>query len=115
MLRVRVRLDKTGDRGLGFRAGVWDLTQPRKTIELAGRTLRNEPALVLHKVWDAKDVSGDTYQWYEVGTCTITQPADAEPGRVRVFIGGVSNPTGDVKGVFFDRAELIPIDAYKPK
>jgi hypothetical protein len=24
-------------------------------------------------------------------------------------------PTGDVKGGFFDRAELIPIDAYKPK
>jgi hypothetical protein len=115
MLRVRVRLDKTGDRGLGFRAGVWDMTRPRKTIELGGHTLRNELALVLHKVWDAKDVSGDTYKWYEVGTCTITQPEGADPGRVRVFIGGVSNPTGDVKGVYFDRAELIPIDAYKPK
>jgi len=96
---------------------VWDLTQPFKTIELAGRPRNGsvEPTLVLHKIWDAKDVSGDTYQWYEVGTCTITQPVASDPGRVRVFIGGVSNPTGDVKGGFFDRAELIPINAYKPK
>ena len=95
MLRVRVRLDKTGDRGLGFRAGVWDLTQLR-AIELPVRgRVGVEGALVLHKAWDAKDVSGDTYQWYEVGTFTPTQPQGADPGRLRVFIGGVGNPTGD--------------------
>jgi hypothetical protein len=108
-LRVRVRLNKTGDQGLGFRAGVWDLIQGRKTIELNGVTLRNEPILVLHKVWDAKDVPGDTYHWYDVGEFTPTQPPGAEPGRLRVFIGGASNPYSDVQGLFFDRAELVPL------
>ncbi len=76
-------------------AGVWDLTQLR-AIELPVRgSVGVEGALVLHKAWDAKDVSGDTYQWYEVGTFTPTQPQGADPGRLRVFIGGVGNPTGD--------------------
>jgi len=108
-LRVRVRIEKTGDDGLGFRAGVWDLSQPRERFAWEGRTVQNEPKLVLHKMWEAKEVSGDAYHWYDVGPFTPTQPPGADPGRLRVFIGGTSNPSGNIQGIFFDRAELIPV------
>lgn len=86
--RLRVRVEKSGQDGMAFSAGIYDAIR-RKGV-----------AHIQPKV----DAVGDGYAWYDIGEWTPEggQYVWAAPGMMRK--GGTGSA---VKSVFIDRAEMI--------
>ncbi len=86
LVRARVRVDKTGDEGQAFHAGVYN----PQTKEYRTPT-KNVPAA---------DVATDEYRWFDIGVIT---PKDGD----FIYIAPDKN-IENVQAVYTDRLELVP-------
>jgi hypothetical protein len=85
-VRARIRIEKAGDAGPAFHVGVYD------------RKARKGLGMVRVQ---AKEMPGDDYKWIDV--CEVT------PGAGRIVYVAPDDNAANVKGVYTDRIELVPV------
>lgn len=88
-VRIRVRADKTGDKGAGLRAGVYNPKTRKYTLK---------PTHV-----SADKLSEKEYRWFSLGRLV-------PEARDIVYIAPQNNPE-NIAAVYTDRIELVPVEA----